>query len=501
MAYGYEPANYMQDFSWIGDIGKAISATALKMPELIELNRSIKENNKFKELTYDATNKYIDQLDIEKVSNILSAMGMAEDVKVGEQNARNRLKSLVPKYEDSSSNEDYASKITNSFFVPFMQAAQSEAGGGVLKFGDLFGNLRSGTLQEAIRESSVGKEVRSQELEQQQYELGRTREEEEYQKGFGRKYGPAGEVQTQNLINRGEQQNLYEQQQQQKETEAQQLAKDVNTIMSKVQSSSDVWSQEFDILSPAARDKAYQILRDQESDDLRRQLKEMDQRLRGLTTGRNKPVASDEFDKLDNSINSVIDRETGRLQRLEQLKKDKVYDPLRYKQEKARISGKIKELEIRRDINQKAKMEFLKNKNYTVGGQNVAVETATQEKTQELSDLEKAFIKKYNEGGYRQLLKSRKGEQQDFIDAYVREFGKEPRLTAIEQAVSQMEGSTGVSGGVRFNVGSGTTGAIDKSKAIKVTDQTKPESIPDGQLITYNGKYYIKNGNKLQEVQ
>lgn len=42
--YGYDPSKYMKDFSWIGKMGSIIAQQAYKMPELIELNRSIKEN-------------------------------------------------------------------------------------------------------------------------------------------------------------------------------------------------------------------------------------------------------------------------------------------------------------------------------------------------------------------------------------------------------------------------------------------------------------------------
>ena len=184
--YGYNPKDYLQDFSWIGDIGQAISQTSLRMPELIELNKTIKENNKFKEMSWSASNQFIDQMDGEDLSKIASTMGYMEAVNSDDEtytNTRAKLKEMLPKFEDSSTNEDYAGKLTNAFFVPFLQAAQSKLGN--VSFGKLFGNLQSGAIQNAIRGTDVGKEVIDKEKEQNAYTLGQERAKTEHATAWG----------------------------------------------------------------------------------------------------------------------------------------------------------------------------------------------------------------------------------------------------------------------------------------------------------------------------
>jgi len=59
---GYDPSKYMKDFSWIGDIGNTIAQFAYKMPELINLNRSIAENTNNNRDIYKGINQFIDTI-------------------------------------------------------------------------------------------------------------------------------------------------------------------------------------------------------------------------------------------------------------------------------------------------------------------------------------------------------------------------------------------------------------------------------------------------------
>src|SRR4030042_6098227 len=106
--YGYDPSKYIMDYSRYGqDIGNALATAAKVMPELYEHNRAVHENNNYKKMSYQAINDYVDQLDFNKTSNILSSMGYSKEVETGEQTAKDKLKSMIPQYGENISSQDY----------------------------------------------------------------------------------------------------------------------------------------------------------------------------------------------------------------------------------------------------------------------------------------------------------------------------------------------------------------------------------------------------------
>jgi hypothetical protein len=471
------------------------------MPELIQLNKEIKENNKFKEMSYEATNKYIDQMDIKKLSNVLSSMGMAEDVNSGIENARNKLKQMIPKYSDTSSNEEYAKQLTDSFFVPFMQAAQSEAGGGLLSFGELFGNLKSGTLQESIRKSSIGQEIVTTEQEQKTYELGQKREEQQYQTGFERQYGFApipgtGEKETSFKQEQGFKTEAEEQQFQTQQKRSQELSQQTSNIINNATSSMDVWDDDkFPQASIEARNKAFEVWRTRENDELKEKLKDVDEQIKRMGTGKNKPVNANVVETaITSTTNSLISAQ----QKLAQLQdKDKNINSSVRKTLVQEQKWRIKQIEDRLNKLQKVSVIFSEKGDLTEGGLAKSYNIAEQQVQSEDFNNKKSLIEAYNSGEYKKLLKGRNAEQKDFINDYESMFGEKPNFDNEGKATLPQKSSTNLNSGIKFNLG---TQNIDKSKALKVTDKTDKNTIKDGQLIEYNGKYYIKNGNKLRLV-
>lgn len=133
--YGYNPKDYIQDFSWIGDIGQALGATASKMPELIKFNRLLHENKKAKGMTYEALNKFIDSFDESELLQIAPLMGLSnpdgqpinnsEEIRTKLKNQLDSMSPPAPETGLKGEEEDpkmYASKVINGFMVPLVQA-------------------------------------------------------------------------------------------------------------------------------------------------------------------------------------------------------------------------------------------------------------------------------------------------------------------------------------------------------------------------------------------
>ena len=181
--YGYNPGDFRTDFSWLGDIGAAVSKAANAFPELWDLNQQIKENRFFKQKAYTEILEWIDWLDDTKVTNIASSMGLQYDPNDPQQ-ARNLLKQQIldpSKLSDKLSNEDYVKRVAIDSIAPITEAAKAKANG-VLTEGDLFAGFKSGVTREAFKNyTTTGKAMM---------------EDEQYQKTFNRRFGRGGELET-----------------------------------------------------------------------------------------------------------------------------------------------------------------------------------------------------------------------------------------------------------------------------------------------------------------
>jgi len=197
--YGYNPGDFRTDFSWLGDIGAAVSKAANAFPELWDLNQQIKENRFFKQKAYTEILEWIDWLDDTKVTNIASSMGLQYDPNDPQQ-ARNLLKQQIldpSKSSDKLSNEDYVKRLAIDSIAPIVEAAKAKANG-VLTEGDLFAGFKSGVTREAFKNyTTTGKAMM---------------EDEQYQKTFNRRFGRGGELETELGMQNQSQLDLDEQQ-------------------------------------------------------------------------------------------------------------------------------------------------------------------------------------------------------------------------------------------------------------------------------------------------
>lgn len=187
MDYGYDPSKYLSDFSWLRDIGNSVSKFAYQVPELIDLNKQIKENNKAKDLIFSSVNRYIDKLDPKVISNIVSSMNLTNGEVYDDRKARELLKTKIPKFSEKTKNEDYTQQVVD-YFTPIVRGAMSDAGGGKLEYADLMKGVDNESIAEGVNKSTFGK----QQLEQQTYDKELARKEQEYNKETQMMYGQGG---------------------------------------------------------------------------------------------------------------------------------------------------------------------------------------------------------------------------------------------------------------------------------------------------------------------
>ena len=187
MDYGYNPSQYLNDFSWLRDIGNSVSKFAYQVPELIDLNKQIKENNRAKDLIFSSVNRYIDKLDPKVVSNIVSSLNLTNGETYSDQKARELLKAKIPKFSEKTKNEDYTQQVVD-YFTPIVRGAMSDAGGGKLQYADLMKGIDNESIAEGLNRTTFGK----QQLEQQAYDKEQARKEQEYNKETQMMYGQGG---------------------------------------------------------------------------------------------------------------------------------------------------------------------------------------------------------------------------------------------------------------------------------------------------------------------
>lgn len=263
MPVNYDPARYIQDFSWIGDIGKTIGSFANEMPELLEMNRVIHENNRFKEMTYSGMNQFVDNFDENSVSNVASSLGIdSNDI----ESARAKLKEMIPKYSDSTDNKEYGKQLVESFIVPLTKAAYSKAGGGSMTPGQLMAMI-PGQFTDPFAETTFGKEVKSE----VDYGKSVDREQSQYDTGMNRKFGTGGEVEKERaatLETEAQRKNISKE-------DSMRISNEVQGILSDAKNSISIFKDPlFNNYSAEAREKAYEIMSSKEKQSEEQSLKE-----------------------------------------------------------------------------------------------------------------------------------------------------------------------------------------------------------------------------------
>lgn len=179
--YGYNPADFKTDFSWLGDIGAAVSKSAHVMPELWKLNQEIKENKFLKEKTYKEMTDWVDKFSDEEANAVAASMGL-EYTNPMEAKAQLKQRMLNPSTLGEITNEEYIKRFATESIVPLYNAVSSEKNPNPnVDMGRLLARIPSGTVQEAFGGTSAGKSMNEQAA---------------YDKSFNRRFGSGGEMET-----------------------------------------------------------------------------------------------------------------------------------------------------------------------------------------------------------------------------------------------------------------------------------------------------------------
>lgn len=477
MAYGYDPSKYINDFSWVGKMGDTVGQFAMQMPELIELNKNIKESNKFKQITYSQTNTYIDRLPDEVASNVASSMGL-KFASIDE--AKEQLKTSIPKFTDTQTNEDYANKLVYGFFLPFSQAAESPAGGGRLTVGErILPALPPGAISESFANTSVGKEdaANRRSLREQEMALG---------KEGASKAAVVGtdQVRREQAASFEDQRNAKDYQLQQQRGEDKGAA--IANIVDNSSAAMDAWSPDFQATDDV-RAAAFGALRTKEQDDLRMALNDADNRIREMTSGKNKPTSVDEFYTEINKLDQLIGSISTKADQLSKNKEAKRNNKYSYDVSMDDYRSQIEDLKARKKQLFEAKKRFQENGNYTVEGYNRAVSLAEKEyrattKPKEEQEMVDAFNNNVSMklGGFSGGRLGRTDDEERFIDAYKAKFGTMPVRGPDGKYMTQFRGvQDGTFGGIKFNLGGGSA-------------QQTPQPPKVGEV---KGGYRFKGGN------
>jgi hypothetical protein len=134
--YGYNPREYIQDFSWIGDIGQALGGAAQKMPELLKFNKLLYEDRTAKEKINQSMKQMIDNLNDSDLVQIASFMdlppladGQVRDVAAIKNQMKAKYNEVAGSLEtikgvagEEETTQVYAKKIIEGFGVPLAQA-------------------------------------------------------------------------------------------------------------------------------------------------------------------------------------------------------------------------------------------------------------------------------------------------------------------------------------------------------------------------------------------
>lgn len=432
MDYGYDPSKYLNDFSWISNIGNSISKFAHQVPELIEFNKTIKENNKAKDLIYSSVNRYIDKLDPKIVSNIASSMQLDIDPNSPnyDKEARAALKKNIPTFTSSTKNEDYTNQVISQF-IPMIKAAQSNAGGGPLDYGDLLAGIENETVTEGVNKSTYGQ----QQIEAEKYKTGREREQSEYAQGFERKFGQGGEVATQNKLNteasidRTKQEDIINKEQGRNVADA---AQEILSKYEKGNPESIMSDPAFQGFSLESKKEAYRVATDEANRDLKTQLQEMRNKIQqDLKDKENLPKIYDQT-KLEDKLMDIRSKISDWSNKLKGFKKEQKGQPEytmieqnieQAKQAERAYIGALKYL----GNNPKATQEQV-NTSMSVARQNINPED------------EQKFIADWKAdkfGGSSWFNPTTWGQKDDmdrFKQAYVKRFGVEPKVEETKDA-------------------------------------------------------------------
>lgn len=495
--YGYNPGDFRTDFSWLGDIGAAVSKAANAFPELWDLNQQIKENRFFKQKAYTEILEWIDWLDDTKVTNIASSMGLQYDPNDPQQ-ARNLLKQQIldpSKSSDKLSNEDYVKRLAIDSIAPIVEAAKAKANG-VLTEGDLFAGFKSGVTREAFKNyTTTGKAM----MEDEQYNKSFQRSGEELQR----------ELDMRNQSQLGLNQKLYDIEQQRKQESGQRIAPIVDKIIRSGMSSDLVYAEVYKQTNdPEAAKEAAAQVRIREEQDLRTELRRMQDDARKAIQNQKDLVKVYDLSKVEDDL-AKVNKDIALLSN--NIKDKNMKDN---PSAKADFEATIDLMKQQQRVLLNIKKELIKSGGSVTQDQYNKANLSATKKAEEDTPKQK-MIDRYNSGEYRSFWMSRKAEKEKFINEFKTRFGEEPTFEDIERAglpsddempsvtaTANKDGSVKVRG---YN-SQDPTSNVDMSKAINVDDGTwtieKINALPEGSVIkSKDGRVLVKRNNQWVKVK
>ena len=171
--YGYNPAQYKQDFSWLGNIGQAVAATADKMPDLLQLNQHIHENQNFKQIAYQGMNDGIDkmsQTDPAMLNAIATHMGYNGNV--DKESMADYIKSQIPKIAgESQDSKEYGFAVAQKVGIPMVDAINTLYHDDPDQISTAFAKVRSymsSDVAPIVDQSEISKQIKARQVDTQQ---------------------------------------------------------------------------------------------------------------------------------------------------------------------------------------------------------------------------------------------------------------------------------------------------------------------------------------------
>lgn len=117
--YGYNPADYLKDYSWIGDIGQTVAQFAHKMPEIVKFNQSVKQNRQHNTETHMAMQEWVKWMSTED-PEVWNAVAKGYGVEPGQ--LKGILTGQLRAPQENEQNEKYTRAVFNDFAIPLMRA-------------------------------------------------------------------------------------------------------------------------------------------------------------------------------------------------------------------------------------------------------------------------------------------------------------------------------------------------------------------------------------------
>jgi hypothetical protein len=475
--YGYNPSQYVNDFSWIGQIGQYVGKFASEMPELLEMNKQIKENNKMKEVLFSRSNQFVDKLTMAQLTKVASSMGLEYNTP---EDAKIKLKEMIPKFGDKSTNEEYAGQIVNSFFGPVMQHAQSDKAGSPISIGDILNMVNEGNLQKSMLSTSMGQEYK---------------EEQTYQKEFARKFGDSGEVRTeQDIRNKGQltqEQALAEQELQRKQEYHAQIAPIVDEAIKSGKSSDQVYADVYkETNDPDMAKEAAAQVRNIEQDELKTELRKMQDDARKAIENQEKLSKVYDLDKIDKAIGTV-EFSLAKYESIMANSKNMSSG------EKANYKGTINLLKKQLAVYEKTKIKLIE------AGGSVSPDEANKARLSAYGEVDRQYTEqdmidkwtrniKIKDGGYSGGTRGRDDDRERFKQEYIKRFGVAPKFdnkgNPISQqnqygnfnpTVTQVQEVPNVSGGLAVQKAKNTINALESA----IQKESDPKKIEQARSI------------------